>query len=83
MQMNVFLSRINILTLAGWQWWHTPLIPALGRQRQVDICEFKASLVYRVNSRTGSNATEKLEKQNKQTNKQTKTKKDAFSISQR
>jgi hypothetical protein len=23
-----------------------PLIPALGRQRQVDLCEFKASLVY-------------------------------------
>ena len=25
-----------------------PLIPALGRQRQVDLCEFKGSLVYRV-----------------------------------
>jgi hypothetical protein len=21
----------------GWTWWHTPLIPALGRQRQVDF----------------------------------------------
>jgi hypothetical protein len=20
-----------------WQWWHMPLIPALGRQRQVDF----------------------------------------------
>ena len=29
-----------------------PLIPALGRQRQVDLCEFKASLVYRACSRT-------------------------------
>ena len=29
------------------QWWHTPLIPALGRQRQLDLCEFKASLVFR------------------------------------
>ena len=28
------------------------LMPALGRQRQVDLCEFKASLVYRVSSRT-------------------------------
>ena len=28
-------------------WWCTPLIPALGRQRQVDLCEFKASLVYK------------------------------------
>ena len=25
---------------------------ALGRQRQVDLCEFEASLVYRVSSRT-------------------------------
>ena len=29
-----------------------PLIPALGRERQVDLCEFEASLVYRVSSRT-------------------------------
>ena len=29
-----------------------PLIPALGRQRQVDICEFEASLVYKVSPRT-------------------------------
>ena len=41
------------------QWWHTPLIPALGRQRQLDLCEFKASLVFRASSRTGSKATEK------------------------
>jgi hypothetical protein len=25
---------------------HNPLIPATGRQRQADLCEFKASLVY-------------------------------------
>jgi hypothetical protein len=29
-----------------------PLNPALSRQRQADLCEFKASLVYRVSSRT-------------------------------
>ena len=29
-----------------------PLIPALRRQGQVDLCEFKSSLVYIVNSRT-------------------------------
>ena len=28
------------------QWWRMPLIPALGRQRQVDLREFEASLVY-------------------------------------
>ena len=36
-----------------------PLIPALGRQRHVDLCEFEASLGYRVSRRTGSKATEK------------------------
>jgi hypothetical protein len=29
-----------------------PLIPALGRQRQADLCEFEASLIYRVSSWT-------------------------------
>ena len=29
-----------------------PFILALGRQRQADLCEFKASLVYRVSSRS-------------------------------
>jgi hypothetical protein len=29
-----------------------PLIQALGRQRQVNLCEFGASLVYRTSSRT-------------------------------
>ena len=37
-----------------------PLIPALGRQSQADLCEFEASLVYKVSSRTGSKSyTEK------------------------
>ncbi|KAM7330605.1 hypothetical protein ACRRTK_009794 [Alexandromys fortis] len=35
------------------------LIPALGRQRQADLCEFETSLVYRASARTGSKATEK------------------------
>ena len=29
-----------------------PLIPALGSQRQVNLCEFEASLVYRASSKT-------------------------------
>ena len=36
---------------------HT-LIPALGRQMQVDLCEFEASLIYRVSSRTARAATQ-------------------------
>ena len=34
------------------QWWHIPLIPALMRQRQVDLCEIEAGLVYKVSFRT-------------------------------
>ena len=36
-----------------------PLIPALGRQRQVDLCEFKANLVYKTSSRTAARATQR------------------------
>jgi hypothetical protein len=36
--------------LAG-QWWCTPLILAYQRQKQVDLCEFEGSLIYRMNSR--------------------------------
>ena len=35
------------------------LILALGRQRLVDLCEFKASLVYRVSSRTARIITQR------------------------
>jgi hypothetical protein len=38
-------ERINI-GKSGQAWWHTPLVPALWRQ--VDLCEFEASLVYKV-----------------------------------
>ena len=31
-----------------------PLIPLLGRHRQVDLCELEASLVYRESSRTAN-----------------------------
>ena len=36
-----------------------PLIPALGRQKQADLCEFEASLMYRASSRTISKAIQR------------------------
>jgi hypothetical protein len=54
-------------------WWHTPLIPALGKQRQA-ISEFEASLVHRVSSRT-ARATQRNPVSKKQTNKQNQTNK--------
>jgi hypothetical protein len=32
---------------------HTPLIPTLGRQRQAGLCEFEASLHYKVPGQQG------------------------------
>ena len=63
---------------------HTPLIPAPRKQRQADLCELEAILVYRASSRTAratqrnpvlknetkQNKTKKKPKQ--QQNKQTK-----------
>ena len=56
------------------RWWHTPLVQAFRRKKQVDLCEFEVSLVYRASSRAGSKATEKpcLKKPKKQ-KKQKKT----------
>ena len=41
-----------MLAVFAGQWRHTPLILALRRQRQANLCELEASLVYRVSSRT-------------------------------
>jgi hypothetical protein len=66
----------GLVDLKDWQgrqaWWCTPFIPALKRWRQVDLCEFKASLVYRaIPKHPGLHYTEKpcLENTSKQTNK--------------
>jgi hypothetical protein len=41
---------LNNIVLARW-WRPMPIISALKRQRQEDLCEFKDSLVYRSSSR--------------------------------
>jgi hypothetical protein len=59
----------------AWAWWCTPLIPALESETG-GFSEFKASLVYRVSSRT-ARATQRnsvSKKQKTQTNKQTNKK---------
>ena len=59
------------LYIAG-QWWCTPLIPALRRQRQADLSVFEASLVHKMDSRTSRTVTQRNPVSQKQ-NKQTKT----------
>lgn len=47
-----------------------PLIYSLGKQRQADLSDLEARLVYKVNSRTGRNVTQRnpiSKKQNKAT----------------
>ena len=56
----------------GW-WWLTPLIPAFGRQSQTDLCEFEASLVFRVSSRTTRATRRNLVSKNKKTKQINKT----------
>ena len=52
-----------------------PLIPALGRQRQADLCEFEANLFYKGSSRTAKAVTqESLSQKNKLKTKTTKNK---------
>ena len=41
------------------QWWRMSLIPALRRQRQVDLSEFEASLVYKMSSRIAKTVSQR------------------------
>ena len=46
------LGVVKTAVLFAGLWWCMSLIPVLRRQRQADFCEFEASLIYRVSSRT-------------------------------
>jgi hypothetical protein len=48
--------------LLSWKWWHKPLIPELRKQ---SISEFKASLGYKVSSRTAKSTQRNLVSENK------------------
>ena len=54
-------------TIVSRTWQYMPLIPALGRQKQADFCQFKASLIYIVSSVTGK--ARRQEALSQQTNK--------------
>ena len=64
----ILLSPTTKLCRVVWWWGHMPLIPALWRQRQADLCEFKVSLVYRTSTKICSKATQETCLK-KQTNK--------------
>jgi hypothetical protein len=55
-------------------WWLIPLIPALKRQRQADLCEPEASLVYKLSSKLVLLHREALSQQNKNSKKRCRKK---------
>ena len=57
-------------------WWCMPLIPAL-RDRDMQISEFEASLIYKVRSRTARAIQRNAVSKNQKINKQTKTRKES------
>ena len=59
---------INMCCPARW-WWLKPLVSALKSKKQVDLCEFKANLVYGLSSRTSRATQRKTVSKTKQTKK--------------
>lgn len=51
MKTNKKIKDIKIKIKFSWAWWSIPLIPALRRQRQAMMSEYKASMGYIVSSR--------------------------------
>ena len=56
--LTMFQSSDSV-TVKSLVWQCPPSTPALGRQRQTDLCEFEASLVYRVSFRTARAVTQR------------------------
>ena len=56
LQPSIYLCLKTVLI--SWAWWYRPLIPALGRQRRVDLGEFEVSLNY-IESRAARTAQRK------------------------
>lgn len=46
-----------------------PLIPEFRKQREMNLCEFKVSMVYRLNFRTSKNTQRNLVLKNQKKNK--------------
>ena len=64
-------AEFLVLTIAldlhlGGAWWHTPLIPARGKQKQADLCEFDTNLINIANYRSEMHS-ETLSQKNKAT----------------
>ena len=50
--LQISVRSYNNQSRVSWARWRMPLIPVFGRQREVDLCGFEASLVYKASSRT-------------------------------
>ena len=55
----VFGAYLLSIKMSAVWWWFRPLIPAFGRQRQDDLSEFEANVVYKMSSRTARIVTQK------------------------
>jgi hypothetical protein len=76
-------QRLRVLT-ASRAWWRTPLIPALGRQRQADFwVRGQPGLQSELQDSQGYTEKPCLEKTNKQTNKQKQKQKKSTDCSSR
>ena len=65
----------HAMVTQGEQWWNTPLIPALWRLRQANLCEVQAIVVYKASCKTDKNTGTSVKiLSQKKTKTKTKTK---------